>query len=472
MRACIINVSSLKLKNLISNQDRIALKHIGRGPHLGLSTIASALLQENHTVKFIDIASEEIILSEILSKIKAFHPDVLLFSATTPNFHTVLEWIKQIKKHIDLPVIVGGHHFTHYPRESLTYKEIDYIVIGDGFITIKELLNCIEKNRNLSKIKGIGFKQNKKIILTQPRPEITSMDDLPFPARNLLKNSKYFNFLTRRKNYTTMLTERGCPGKCIFCDIGRMKYCYRSPEKVIEEIKECYDNYKIREIQFYDASFTTNKKRAMEICRKIIKEKLDIEWSVSAKVNFVNKELLTLMKKAGCRRLQYGIETGNPNIMKVIKKHTDLKIMTRAINITKELGLTVLGFLMLGLPTETHKTMENTVKFALKSKIDYVTFSLTRSFPNTEMYEKQIKELGYDYYKKYTLNKLRKNEILPLYGTSLTVKEVQEKIKEAYKRFYYRPKQIARIIKDIRSPLQFKRYISAGFDMFLDVLFR
>jgi len=464
MKITLIYVPPVKIEN--SDTNEVVQKHFGCFPHLGLATIAASLEEAGHKVCFLDVPALQLSFEDIASDIKRFKPDLIGYTSCTNDFPYVLEWITKIHERFsDIPTVVGGPHFTYYPKESLLHDCINYVVIGDGTKTIAELATTLENGKSVASVKGLGWKKNGKIILNEPRPLVDSLDLLPLPARHLLPNEKYGNFLSRRKNYTVLYTEAGCPGQCIFCDLGRAKFRFKSASRVLEELEECYYKYNIREFQFYDGNFVTNKKRVKEICQGIRERGLDLLWTVEARADMVNKDILLEMKKAGCYRIQYGIETGNAKIMEIIKKMETKEQIEASIRLTKKVGISVLGFFILGLPTETEKTMEETVKFMLSLPLDYTSIALARSYPNTEMYEDWMKQSGWDFYAKYTTGEIPVQSVIPLYNTNLSIERAQEKVNEAYSRFFFRPIQVWKILQDIKSVEQLNKYSFATVDM-------
>ncbi len=464
MKATLIYTPSLTIQN--SDTSEVVQKHFGCFPHLGMATVAAALEQAGHSVQFLDAPASGLSLNAMASAIRQFKPELIGYTACTNDFPNVLFWINKIHERFpDIATVVGGPHLTYYPKESLTHKSIDYVTIGDGQETMAELASTLEKGKGIEKVKGLGWRKGRKAVLNKPRPLFENLDLLPLPARHLLPNEKYFNFLSRRKNFTVLYTEAGCPGKCIFCDIGRAKFRYKSAPRVLEELEECYHKYRVREFQFYDANFVTNRKRVKEICQGMRERGLDMLWSVEARADMVNREILTEMKSAGCYRIQYGIETGNARIMEIINKLETKEQIEAAVKLTKKIGISVLGFFMLGLPTETEETMEETVKFMLSLPLDYVSIALTRSYPNTKMYEDWMQKSNWDFYKDYTLGKIPRNSVIPLHNTAIPIPRVQEKVNEAYYRFFFRPVQFWRILRDIRSLQQVNKYFWATADM-------
>ena len=277
--------------------------------------------------------------------------------------------------------MLDGLHPTARSIECLSDPNVDFVVRGEGEQTISELVGALEqgKHKRLEKIKGIGFIKNGKTIITPPRPEIQDLDSLPFPARHLLPMETYFEAVKEnpirgviRKRWAIMTTSRGCPHECIFCSnhivMGR-KWRARSPEKVVEEIEQLVDTYKIEQIDFYDDNMTLKKKRVIEICDLIKERGLDIEWYVptGVRADTLDEELLTKMKASGCRGLRIAPESGVQRVVnQVIKKNLDLKDVEKAVVLTNKVGIKLGVFFILGLIGETKEDMKETIKFAYK----------------------------------------------------------------------------------------------------------
>ncbi len=399
-------------------------------------------------------------LEQVIDRLKGFDPEYLLYTSITDNFQDTLWWIKEIRQKYDKPVIIGGPHAGVYPRETLSYDCIDYAVIGDGWETLPELLDALQKNKSLSAIKGIGYKQNKEIIITEPRPKVLTLEDVPFPARDLLPNEKYDTVLSKRRPVTSMITNLGCPFKCTYCCTDR-NLRVSSPEYVVAEIEECVNKYGIREIEFYDETFTLNAKRMFRFLDLLEEKKLDFLWSARTSVRCVSKKMLDRMAKLGCIRVSYGIEVGNEEILKKIRKSIKNYMVRDGVKWAKQAGITVLGFFILGLPNETEETISDTINLMLELDLDYVEINKFVPVPNSQIYEEFKKDTGIDFWRDYTLGKATFEDLKP-YKLHVSRERLNELQVKGYRSFYFRPKSIWRKFAAVRSFSELYRLATAA----------
>ncbi|MFH0865129.1 MAG: radical SAM protein, partial [Bacteroidota bacterium] len=312
--------------------------NIGYYPALGPLYLASYLKNfSSHTAEILDIAVEGMELKDVRKKIQQEAPVAVGIYATSLTINIVFKIVKIAKEVNDKNiVIIGGPHVDIFPEETASLPGVDFVVTGEGEHTLTELLNCIDKNEGFSGVKGIVYKNNEKIITTEKRPLIDKLDELPFPARDLTDYKKYHSLIGKTKVSTTLMTSRGCPFRCNFCFIqygGR--YRIRSAENVVKEIKECVA-LGINEIFFFDELFTVNKSRVMNVCNEIIKNKLNIIFDIRARVDTVDEEMILKLKEAGCARIQYGVESGSPEILIAMNKRTTIEQIRKAIKLTKK----------------------------------------------------------------------------------------------------------------------------------------
>jgi len=414
-------------------------------PPLGLAYLASVLRKE-HKVKIIDSATLNYTLEDLRRELKSFNPDIVGITSVTPSIYkayAVAKVAKEVRE--DCTVVIGGPHVTFLPKETLKEcRYIDIVVKGEGEETIKELTKAIEKNGSLEEVRGITFRKNGLIRDNEPRPFIKDIDSIPFPSRDLLPMDLYqFNGV----KYTTVLTSRGCPFGCSFCSSSRLFGGYwrgRSPENVIEELKIIREDYKIRDIELMDDTFTLNRKRAEEICDRIVKEGLDIAWSASSRVDTINRKLAEKMRRAGCWIIYLGIESGNQKILDSIGKKITLNQAEKAVKIVKKAGIQVLGSFILGFPEDTIQTIKQTINFAKKLSLDYAQFSILTPYPGTPIFDYAVKNgllLTKDWSKYTVIDPVMKLK-------NLTARQLKLLLQKAYLSFYLRPKIIWRWIKN------------------------
>jgi len=444
---------------------RIVQKYFGLFPPLSLAWVASIAEQAGHKVIIVDARTLGFTKQETLRILEDFKPDIMGFMLTTYMFPDTLEWIRFLKKHLKIPVVVGGYNLRVYPRESLSYPEIDFGVITHAYYTIPALFKELEKEiPNFNKVPGLAYKKGQRVILTE-HPQKIDFDKYPNPARHLLPNELYAEFPTQKKNFTVMVTSLGCPFTCRFCEAGGTPYNARSPETVVKEIEECYYKHGIREIDIFDYEFTGMRSRVISICRLLQKKKLDITWACRSRIDTVDEELLVEMKKAGCSRIYLGLESGRQEILDVINKRITISRIKHTIEIIHRVGIKTLGFFLIGAPGDTKETVRETVKFAKSLKLDYVQFSKCLAKPRTLLWKELLSSIQKDYWQDWVLGEEKDRELLRPW-TSLTNNEINRLTKWAYTSYYGQPLYIIRHLFKIRSFAEFRRKLFAFLDMF------
>jgi anaerobic magnesium-protoporphyrin IX monomethyl ester cyclase len=463
MKVCIVYPPYWFVENQ-PNVEAIA-DHYGVYPNLSLAYVASALEHAGHSVRFIDANALRLSKEQIVARVKRYQPDIMAFTINTYMIHQALKWINYIKEHVPVPVIVGGAHLSLYPKETFdAHKTFDYGIIGEAEETAIELLDNLEKGKDLHEVDSIIFRdENGKTVINGKGRKMKDLDGLPFPARHLLPNDKYFEVITQRKNFTIMATSRGCPYSCIYCESRLSKFRGRSAVDVADEIEECYHDYDVREIDIFDPLFTTQKKRVMEICAELQSRKLDVDWAVRSRVDRIDAEMVKEMKKAGCARIYYGIETGSQELMDKLQKGVNKDQVRKAISVTKKAGINAFGYFMIGLPGETMASIQKTIDFSRELNLDYAQFSKVTALPGTEMYTGLLlPELnGEDYWKKFITDE-KAQQTLDRPQCDLSEEVIQKAVKRAYQGFYFRPHYMVKALRRTRSMEEFKRNAKAA----------
>jgi anaerobic magnesium-protoporphyrin IX monomethyl ester cyclase len=305
-------------------------------------------------------------------------------------------------------VIFGGHHVTALPHETLSNLAVDFIVRGEGEYSLSELVNALERNLPLDSIQGIGYKSGSRLVVNGDRPFIENLDELPLPAYHLFDMSKYFGFSAmhgmkiRRERFMPLFTSRGCPYQCIYCHHSEgLKVRAKSPGRVMEEIELLAEKYGIREFHIEDDTFNIDLNRAKEILDRIaaLKHKLAIQFPNGLRADRIDEELVDKMKRAGTFLVCIAIETGSERIMKLIKKNLDLSKVKNAVSMLANKRILAWGYFMLGFPTETKEEMRQTVEFARRLRLHFVSFSIVLPFPGTPLWDMIDKKgISYDEY--------------------------------------------------------------------------
>ena len=456
-------------KNLVTTTipERIN-KERGYLPPLGLLYIASFLKDNSaYKVTIVDSEVERLDYPALKAKIEQLKPDIVGIQALTFTLIDALKTASVVKSYSErVPVVFGGPHVTIYPYESLMFKDVDYIVRGEGELSFKEMLDNLGNEAGLSEIDGIGFKNNGKISLTKEPSFIDNLDDIPFPDRSLSSYRKYYSLLSKNFPITTMMTSRGCPYNCIYCERMGKKFRAISAERVIEEIKHCL-SLGIKEIFFHDDTFTIDKKRVYKICELINKNGLKFDWDARVRVDTINYDLLLRMKKAGCHRISFGVESGNPRVLKNLRKGITLEQVKTAFGYCKKLRIQTLADFMIGSPGETREDIMETVAFAAKLGADYAQFSVTTPYPGTDLYREALTQgvIKSDVWAEFAKNP-RNDFTPPLWTENLSRQELIDLLNVAYKKFYLSAAFIINELFRIDSAKELFTKMKAGLKLF------
>ena len=432
-------------------------------PSLGMAYLAALVREKGIEVQLIDANVLNLSEKDIEKRLTDFKPELLLFTCITDNFQDTIWWIKRIREMYDARVVIGGPHMELYPKEALSYDCIDYGVIGDGWETLPELLDALDNKKPLLDIKGICYRKDGEVIIAEKRLKTVSLEDVPFPARDLLPNDKYDTVLSKQSPITTMITALGCPFRCTYCCTDTVIRS-RSAEHVVAEIEECVNKHGIKEIEFYDETFTVDKARIFKVLDLIEEKKLNFLWSIRTRADCVTEEMIKRMANLGCIRINYGIESADESILKSIKRDIPFSVIKDAVRWSREAGVTVFGFFMIGLPNETKETVEKTLNLMLELDLDFIQLNKFVPIPGSEAYEQIKNETGEDFWRDYTLSKVSLEDFKP-YGINLTPQELDYYLEKGYKAFYYRPKYIWRKLIAVRSFKELYRMASAALSL-------
>lgn len=430
-------------------------------PPIVLAYVAAILEKSGHQVILVDANALRLNKEKTLKILKDFGPEVIGFRADTYWFHRVVEWASYLKDNLGVTVIVGGINITLYPRESFAHKCFDYGVAGEANDSFPALLSALSGKGSLEEIQGIIYREGGKLICNPSEEKAVPFDEYPFPARHLLPNELYYSFTSQLKNFTIMVTSTGCPFKCSFCAIARLPYRERSVKNVVDEIEECYRKFKVREIDFFDATFFVNKERALAICADILRRRIKIEWSCRSRVDVVDEDILKAAYSAGCRKIYYGIESVSERVLDKVNKGIGREQIVRAIKLTRKHGISALGFFMVGNPLDDEENILSSIQFAKELKLDFIQVCRTIAKPNTELNDALIKDKKVDYWREYVLG-VRPEERLPAPWTALSESQIEDYVKKFYGGFYFRPRYIFRRICGARSLNELFRYARAA----------
>lgn len=393
-----------------------------------------------------------------------FKPDYLVVNVATPTFKSDLSAMTVAKEICpNIITIAKGAAFLTVAFEVMYFqKDLDLILFGEPEDTLKEIL----QGKPYSGILGLYYRDDLRAKFTGSRPFIENLDRLPFPARHLVDNNMY-----RRPDnnqvQATIKVSRGCPFHCFFClatPVSGAKVRKRSPENIVEEIRECVNKYGIKNFLFWSDIFNIDKEWVMELCQKIIDSGLDITWSANTRADTADEEMAQKMYEAGCRLVSIGVESGSQEMLDKIGKKITLDDVRLTVKIFKKAGIKIYNYFVIGLPWEDEETVEDTIDFAIELDSDFISFYTATPLPGTRFYEyaKENKLINSDtsfssayFYPSVNTHHLSKDKVFELH-------------KRAIKSFYLRPSYICKMLAKIRSFEEFKNYFKAG----MNLLFR
>jgi len=472
MNICLVNPPLFK-NALYEEWDLSAVDSVS--PPLGILLLAGILREKGHSVSVVDAYARVLSASDAAKEVLFQRPDVVGLTAMTPSIYGAAEVARLLKlDRPELKVVVGGAHLSAVPQETFKlFPHFDIGVIGEGDDTIVELLGAFPfDDEKLSSINGIIFRKNGGLTMTTPRQPLADMDALPLPAWDLLPslNGRYRMSIvgTTSDRSTAIITSRGCPGACTFCDttVFGKKFRGYSAEYVVRMIEHLMSKYGIEDLLIYDDNFVTGRERLKEVCRLFISRKLKISWSCCARVNMVNPEVLKLMKDAGCWQVEYGIESGSPKILEIMNKHISLEQVRQALRWTKEAGIMTRGNFIFGYLGETKETLKETLDFLLDAELDYFQQTFLTPYPGSEVYQTaaQYGKVDLDWQKMSNMS-------INFIPEGLSEKELVNFSKLAFRKFYLRPRIAWEHLSRIHSARSALRYLTAFF-AFLKTAFR
>jgi anaerobic magnesium-protoporphyrin IX monomethyl ester cyclase len=372
---------------------------IGNLPSLGLLTLAAVLRAKGFAVKIIESASLGLSLAQTLEQIRQERPEYLGLSCTTASVLNAARIARAVKALSPTTrVIVGGPHVTALPQETLQRcPDFDLGVLGEGEKVLPDLLHAEGEEGHGGQMPGVVYREGEAVHTTPRSGFVDPLDLLPLPAYDLLPGfpqsyrPPFLNYL--KGPAAPVLSSRGCPQRCTFCDraVFGNRYRYFSAAYLLDWIQHLHRRYGIRHLVFVDDQFTASRARLIEYCEKILQAGIRVSWNCDARVDSVDRGLLSLMKRAGCWMISYGIESGSQKILDGIQKGITLDQVKQTVQATKEAGIRAKGLFMIGYPEETEKTLAETFDLLLRLPLDEANLSFLTPYPGTELY-RRIKE--------------------------------------------------------------------------------
>ncbi len=432
-------------------------------PPLGLAYLASTLEREGHEVKIIDAFALGLNWSEFEEKVRKEKADLIGIGGMTPTIDNSIRAIKVCRSYTGTIVMGGPHISVHRQDFFKDCPELDFGIVGEGESSFSALVRRVGEGKDPGDVPGLVGPNT----LNPPGDFIRDLDSIPFPARSLLPNGAYRYALWPGKKVTTMITSRGCPYRCIFCDksIFGSKWRTRSPKNVLDEMEQIVKELGIQSVVIYDDLFTLDKQRVKEICQGILERGLRFQWKCEGRVDRVDGEMLAWMKKAGCSLIAYGVESGNQVGIDYLQKGITLSQIRRAFALTRRAGIRPMAYFILGIPVETYAQGLETIRFAKELNPDYAQFSILSPLKGTKLYE-EAKAGGW-YQEVEANNPFDKDQKRPVLISEHWSEESLRKIlRQAHKSFYFRPGYLVGKLRTIRGFRQMKSLWGIGCGLF------
>jgi anaerobic magnesium-protoporphyrin IX monomethyl ester cyclase len=436
-------------------------------PPLGLLYLATPLERQGHAVSVVDFIAEP--YSEERLRPLLSNADVVGISITSQvasSAAMLVDFIKRTAPHVT--VVIGGPHVTLQRETTLSEMKADVAVVGEGEATIEDLADALGGGRPLSQVHGVFYREGATVKEGLPAKEIENLDSIPFPSRNYIAQYTYgkreiagVTFFAKGK-ITSMVTTRGCPFRCRFCVSKAIlkRYRTRSAANVVAELEEIAKDYD--SVFIVDDNFLSDKKRAGAIMDLLIERRLPLEiWISGVRVTDADEGLFRKMKQAGVKSLEFGIESGNEDVLKYYNKKITLDDVRKAVRMSKRLGFLTIGNFIIGAPIETPQTVDDTIRFAQEINLDFAFFYPFYFMKGSEIWD-DARAAG----------KIREDELFPSPDSrrglgNFTPEEFTTMVSSAYRRFYFTPRYIAsQLIRQVLVYHNF-RVFKAGLKVFL-----
>jgi len=433
---------------------------------LGLLYIAAVLLEAGHVVDVIDAAAEQLDVAGTVRRAEAFRPDVLGLGSTTVGFQSAVELAEAVKGALPaVPVVLGGHHVTLLPELAMAHRCFDVGVLDEGEHTMAELVEHYRGVKALGDIPGLVLRDDAGTLqYTATRKKWKDLDALPMPARHLIPPELYRPIPIDEHGLPkfAMITSRGCPHHCVFCQKAASGYRSHSVDRIVSEMQHLIREYDAQDLAFVDSLFCVSKKRVWSICDEMIRRKIDLSWTCSSRVEVVDHPLLQRMVDAGCWRTRFGVESGSSRVLEFISKGITKDLIRKAITSAHEVGLRPKAFFIVGHLVDSRETILESIEFAKSIPLHDVTVQINTVLPKTRQ-STVFAEHGDTYGRIISdstdLASFWEPTFVPW---GLEPEELIELHRRFYREFYLRPSIMKWHLSTIQTPRDVAKYAQAA----------
>lgn len=416
-----------------------------RYPPMGLLYYASLLKKAGHEVRVIDSEMRGSSLKKVARSIKEFAPQVVCSSINVFSPASEFAALKKLKDELKFTLICRGHFTRLYPRETIQNSHVDFALTGKGLFSIPLLIKAIEEKKDPANIPGLIYRQGERIIKTAEEP-LVDLNALPFPARELIDNRIYTTALTVADRFTTIIGSLGCPYHCSYCQEKTAPYQSRNTDNIVAEIAECEQKFGINELFFLDPIFTVDRARTMDFCAKLIASGVKVRWVMRTRADLVDNEMLSLLAKAGCVKIHYGIESGNQGILDGLNRQITLEKVKETVELTAKKHIAVFGYFMIGNKGETNASIQDTISFAKSLPLHFAQFMKVAPIHHTDVHKSSLDKFKSDIWLEHYRGIPGEADKWKPQDTDLSTKELNAWIRKAYRGFYLRPNYLWRML--------------------------
>ena len=454
----------------------------GAFPPLGALYVMTYLEQNTtgHNLFFKDCIGERMTHDDVRELIQDIEPDVVGITSFTISLYDCVKVAKTV--HDVVPhahVCLGGHHPIAYPVEAARLKDFDSIVVGEGEYAFTELINCLNKGVDYTHILGvynsdsidqyIGKQGKDRRFLSRvniPPAYVENVDEIPAPNRQYIRHIKYHNILGVTGDLATLISSRGCPYLCTFCDVPYKAYRQRSHDLVLDEVQDCLD-MGYTEFRFYDDLFNITPKKLVEFCESIENRNMKFTWDFRGRANTVDYESLKKARETGLRMIAFGVETGTNEGLKILKKGVKTEKINAAFKWCRDLGIVTLADYIIGMPWEkSHQDIKHSIDFLINLDPDYAQVSILKLYPNTSIYDQAVEEgvIEKGRWEKFALEPTSEF-LVDHWDQHMDIHTLVKLQKNSYRRFYFRPKYIWRSLVNTKSRYELSSKVSGAFKL-------
>jgi len=428
-------------------------------PQVSLAQLA-AMVHPDYSVEIIDCIAERTTWAQFDQYLRDKRARYYVTQVTAPTLTNDM-YGTFLAKSLGARTIAFGTHVTPLTHETMeSFPSLDHVLCGEPELTLRELVEAYEEGRDLAGVLGLAYRRNGEIVVNPDRPLVQNLDDLPLPLHHLLPLDKYRIPMVRGP-YAFVVTSRGCPGACRFC-IKHVTYGdsvrVRSPENILKELW-LLEKLGISNINFYADLFTVDRDQVIGLCELILEEGLEIGWTCNSRVDFVDRELLHLMRRAGCWMIAWGIESASREILRRTRKGTNPEKVERALRWSKASGIKNWGYFMIGLPGETEGTIRQTIDFSKRLPLDLALFHIAAPYPGTPLYYEAVEK---GWFKASRWEEVDMDRSTVLEYPTLSAEQLEYHARRAFREWVLRPGPILTYLKSINSLSVLKSGISIG----------